>query len=90
MKLGAILAKETVEVPLKLHFFLKMKTIFFLILFFFVVLGPIFTKQAVGLFSEVTTVHGVISFGNNCGSGLPGVYTRIASYIDWIESIVWP
>ncbi|XP_061394425.1 serine protease snake-like [Musca vetustissima] len=33
---------------------------------------------------------GIISYGEVCGSGSPGVYTRVSSYIDWIASIVWP
>lgn len=33
---------------------------------------------------------GVTSFGKNCGSQIPAVYTRIAYYLDWIESVVWP
>lgn len=32
---------------------------------------------------------GITSFGNGCGSNTPSVYTRVARYIDWIESIVW-
>ncbi|CAH2101015.1 unnamed protein product [Euphydryas editha] len=37
------------------------------------------------------TVVGVTSFGRKCGYiGEPGVYTRVASYVPWIESIVWP
>jgi Trypsin len=28
---------------------------------------------------------GVTSFGRGCGSQVPGVYTRVSSYIDWIE-----
>ncbi|XP_022832269.1 serine protease snake-like [Spodoptera litura] len=36
-------------------------------------------------------VVGVTSFGRNCADkGRPAVYTRIASYVDWIESVVWP
>ncbi|KFB36763.1 AGAP000571-PA-like protein [Anopheles sinensis] len=33
---------------------------------------------------------GVISFGLNCGSSLPSVYTRVAFYLDWIATHVWP
>ncbi|XP_058063940.1 serine protease persephone-like [Anopheles bellator] len=32
---------------------------------------------------------GVTSFGNGCGSSTPNVSTRVAAYIEWIESIVW-
>ncbi|XP_022185397.2 serine protease snake [Nilaparvata lugens] len=36
-------------------------------------------------------VIGVTSFGRReCGSGAPGVYTRVSYYLPWIESIVWP
>ncbi|KFB36761.1 AGAP000572-PA-like protein [Anopheles sinensis] len=33
---------------------------------------------------------GIISAGYACGTTIPGIYTDIAPYIDWIESIVWP
>ena len=25
-----------------------------------------------------------------CGRGLPDLFTRVASHLDWIESAVWP
>lgn len=34
--------------------------------------------------------HGLTSFGMGCGHGFPSVATRVASYIEWIEGIVWP
>lgn len=36
------------------------------------------------------TIVGVTSFGRYCGTRTPGVYTRVYSYVDWIENIVWP
>lgn len=36
------------------------------------------------------SIVGVISYGLECGSRYPGVYTRVYSYVDWIENIVWP
>lgn len=35
-------------------------------------------------------VVGVVSFGQFCGFTTPGVYTRVAHYLSWIEGIVWP
>ncbi|KAI5747039.1 hypothetical protein M8J77_010447 [Diaphorina citri] len=36
-------------------------------------------------------IVGVTSFGKFCGEkNSPGVYTRVSSFIPWIESIVWP
>ena len=33
-------------------------------------------------------LNGLISFGpKNCGANIPGVYTRISSYIDWIKAV---
>nr|AAV91455.1 serine protease 7 [Lonomia obliqua] len=36
-------------------------------------------------------IIGITSFGKKCAkSGFPAVYTRTSSYLDWIESVVWP
>ncbi|GLV33485.1 uncharacterized protein CBL_20220 [Carabus blaptoides fortunei] len=37
------------------------------------------------------SVVGVSSYGKGCGiPNMPGIYTRVSAYIDWIEKIVWP
>ncbi|XP_050544573.1 venom protease-like [Daktulosphaira vitifoliae] len=34
---------------------------------------------------------GITSFGKLCGEpNVPGVYTKISKYINWIEKVVWP
>uniref|UniRef100_A0AAR5QCY0 Peptidase S1 domain-containing protein n=1 Tax=Dendroctonus ponderosae TaxID=77166 RepID=A0AAR5QCY0_DENPD len=37
-------------------------------------------------------IIGVTSFGKGCGLAvnIPGVYTRVAHYLQWLEDIVWP
>lgn len=41
--------------------------------------------------NKMHSIVGVTSVGKRCGfSGVPGVYTRISSYLKWIENIVWP
>lgn len=44
------------------------------------------------IFHNPNTSHvvGIVSFGIECASNLPTIYTRIAYFIDWIESHVWP
>lgn len=36
------------------------------------------------------SIMGVTSFGIVCGGATPGVYTSVYSYLDWIETVVWP
>lgn len=37
------------------------------------------------------SIIGVTSFGKFCAfKNSPGVYTRVSSYLDWLESVVWP
>ena len=39
----------------------------------------------------VYVIVGLTSYGSSeCGIQAPAVYTRVFSYIDWIERIVWP
>lgn len=40
--------------------------------------------------SDTAEVVGIVSFGIGCGSIWPGIYTRVARYLEWIESHVWP
>lgn len=51
--------------------------------------GPIQTHHKIYHCSY--SVIGVTSFGIGCATpGIPGVYTRVYHYLDWIERIVWP
>lgn len=40
---------------------------------------------------DVWYAEGIVSFGAECGTrGVPGVYTRIADYVDWITQTIRP
>lgn len=39
--------------------------------------------------SSTAMVIGIVSYGFICGTELPSIYTRVAAYLDWIESHVW-
>lgn len=47
--------------------------------------GPLLMKKY-----STWYVVGITSLGQGCASGPPSVYSRVSSYLDWIESIVWP
>lgn len=49
--------------------------------------GPL--QLLIGPDSDMATVVGIVSIGIGCGSTLPALYTRVAYYVEWIESIVW-
>ncbi|CAH0712952.1 unnamed protein product, partial [Brenthis ino] len=54
--------------------------------------GPLQVKIPLRESSEgsIHIIIGVTSFGIGCAlPDSPGVYTRVSSFIDWIESIVW-
>lgn len=44
------------------------------------------------VFHNNKTAHivGIVSFSISCGTRIPGVYTRVAYYSDWIAAHVWP
>lgn len=50
--------------------------------------GPLQVESTPG--SSIHSIVGITSVGSGCGGSTPGVYTRVFSYLDWIEPIVWP
>ncbi|XP_061922140.1 hepatocyte growth factor activator isoform X2 [Entelurus aequoreus] len=41
--------------------------------------------------NDVSFLYGIISWGEGCGnSKKPGVYTKVANYMDWINSVIKP
>ncbi|XP_028131439.1 serine protease Hayan-like isoform X4 [Diabrotica virgifera virgifera] len=48
--------------------------------------GPLQIREKTGAFSIV----GIVSYGAGCGGKIPGVYTRVSQFVDWIEKYVWP
>ena len=44
--------------------------------------GPLFATESI-----ISYQIGLVSYGTNiCGRGIPGVYTKVAAYLPWIES----
>lgn len=71
--------------------------IYFVSCFFFIVNsgfiqgdsgGPLQVQQKKN--SNIFSVVGITSYGTGCGGTMPAVYTRVYSYLSWIEDIVWP
>lgn len=46
--------------------------------------GPLQTS------GNLVEVVGIVAFGQVCGKAIPGIYTRVANYTEWIVSHVWP
>ncbi|KAH1025817.1 serine protease persephone [Dendroctonus ponderosae] len=34
-------------------------------------------------------IVGIVSYGDGCGASVPGIYTRVSAFLDWIEQHVW-
>ncbi|KAH8250613.1 hypothetical protein KR038_002464 [Drosophila bunnanda] len=50
--------------------------------------GPLI--QEVNIEDGIYSVMGVISSGLGCATKTPGLYTRVSSFLSYIEGIVWP
>ncbi|EDV46595.2 uncharacterized protein Dere_GG18119 [Drosophila erecta] len=50
--------------------------------------GPLIQEFSVD--DGMYTIMGVISSGFGCATVTPALYTRVSSYLDFIEGIVWP
>ncbi|XP_023936385.2 trypsin-2 [Bicyclus anynana] len=52
--------------------------------------GPLQVKVPLKTEGNIYQILGVTSFGIRCGQkNRPGIYTRVSSFIDWIEDKVW-
>ncbi|XP_032307916.1 serine protease Hayan isoform X1 [Drosophila ananassae] len=50
--------------------------------------GPLI--QELNITDSIYNIQGVISAGIGCASATPGLYSRVAAFLDYIEGIVWP
>lgn len=41
-------------------------------------------------FRDKRVVYGITSAGVKCQTEVPALYSRVSSYLDWIENVVWP
>ncbi|XP_055377334.1 venom protease-like [Condylostylus longicornis] len=47
--------------------------------------GPLLLKQSLRVKPSVV---GIVSYGRGCGTEIPGIYTNVTAYLDWIESVI--
>ena len=53
--------------------------------------GPLFSRAKSGKKSDPLFLTGIVSYGTSlCGIEVPGVYTNVTHYIDWIKSEMKP
>ncbi|KAH8343543.1 hypothetical protein KR059_012262, partial [Drosophila kikkawai] len=50
--------------------------------------GPLIREENIE--EGIYTIVGIINSGFGCATKTPGLYTRVASFLDFIERIVWP
>ena len=51
--------------------------------------GPLLKNMIQEDGSKFSYAMGITSYGGVCGTGSPGVYTRVSEYLNWIENIVY-
>ncbi|XP_017465776.1 PREDICTED: serine protease snake-like isoform X1 [Rhagoletis zephyria] len=51
--------------------------------------GPLIRYENIEDYDRIAYIVGVTSFGIGCGTGTPGIYTRVSEYFDWIEEQVY-
>ncbi|XP_032594081.1 serine protease Hayan [Drosophila grimshawi] len=50
--------------------------------------GPLILEE--DFLNNKYSILGIVNSGVGCVTKTPGLYTRVASYVDWIEQVVWP
>ncbi|XP_069967462.1 serine protease snake-like isoform X1 [Bactrocera oleae] len=51
--------------------------------------GPLIVYEKIDGYRRMAYIVGITSFGIGCGTGTPGIYTRISEYFDWIEETIY-
>ncbi|XP_070494751.1 ovochymase-like [Chironomus tepperi] len=46
--------------------------------------GPLSFEKSHGG-GKLSYLHGIVSYGVSCGSAVPGIYTKVNKYLNWIE-----